>query len=104
VPYVSRLAQRKKWSRETGSVLISRRYSQQASPPRSHANSRAVPHVENCLLPRKLTLDSGFPFAILALLPYQQRLSRVVEGTGPKTPQQPGANAKVLIPASVGER
>jgi hypothetical protein len=32
----------------------------------------------------------------------QQRLSRVAEGTGPLKPQQPGANAKVLIPAQVG--
>lgn len=29
----------------------------------------------------------------------RQRLSRVAEGTGPKKPQQPGASAKVLIPA-----
>jgi hypothetical protein len=41
--------------------------------------------------------------AILRWLPYQQRLSRVVEGTGPATPQQPGATAKVLIPAQWGE-
>ena len=32
----------------------------------------------------------------------QQRLSRVAEGTGPMKPQQPGASAKVLIPAQVG--
>ena len=40
---------------------------------------------------------------LCSLLPYQQRLSRVVEGTGPATPQQPGATAKVLIPAQWGE-
>src|ERR1700693_2094131 len=32
----------------------------------------------------------------------RQRLSRVAEGTGPLKPQQPGATAKVLIPAQVG--
>src|ERR1700722_8974177 len=32
----------------------------------------------------------------------RQRLSRVAEGTGPLKPQQPGATAKVLIPAQGG--
>ena len=32
----------------------------------------------------------------------RRRLSRVAEGTGPLKPQQPGATAKVLIPAQVG--
>jgi hypothetical protein len=32
----------------------------------------------------------------------KQRLSRVAKGTGPLKPQQPDANAKVLIPAQVG--
>jgi len=40
---------------------------------------------------------------MLVSLPYQQRLSRVAEGTGPKTPQQPGPSTKVLIPAQWGE-
>jgi hypothetical protein len=48
-------------------------------------------------------LDLTIFSAILWGLPYQQRLSRVVEGTGPATPQQPGATAKVLIPAQWGE-
>ena len=48
-------------------------------------------------------LDLTILSAILQGLPYQQRLSRVVEGTGPATPQQPGATAKVLIPAQWGE-
>lgn len=51
----------------------------------------------------KSALDSALTSDILFLLPYQQRLSRVAEGTGPETPQQPGAIAKVLIPAR-GER
>jgi hypothetical protein len=48
-------------------------------------------------------LDGLMDSATLSLLPYQQRLSRVAEGTGPATPQQPGATAKVLIPAQWGE-
>jgi hypothetical protein len=51
----------------------------------------------------QIALDTLFTFAILDLLPYQQRLSRVAEGTGPTTPQQPGPCAKVLIPAQWGE-
>src|SRR5580692_1161776 len=51
----------------------------------------------------KTMLDGLIDSAMLRLLPYQQRLSRVVEGTGPTTPQQPGATAKVLIPAQWGE-
>lgn len=49
------------------------------------------------------TLDSGSGFAIIVLLVYHQRLSRVAEGTGPLKPQQPGPCAKVLIPAQWGE-
>jgi len=50
--------------------------------------------------------DSGLT-PILVLLCFRccfnrQRLSRVAEGTGPLKPQQPGATAKVLIPAQVG--
>ncbi len=51
----------------------------------------------------QIALDTLFTFAILDLLPYQQRLSRVAEGTGPTTPQQPGPCTKVLIPAQWGE-
>jgi len=46
--------------------------------------------------PPQSSLDLAEFSAILRGLPYQQRLSRVVEGTGPATPQQPGATAKVL--------
>jgi hypothetical protein len=53
--------------------------------------------------PPQSSLDLTIVSAILLGLPYQQRLSRVVEGTGPATPQQPGATAKVLIPAQWGE-
>ena len=49
------------------------------------------------------TLDSASPFAMIFSLAYHQRLSRVAEGTGPLTPQQPGPCAKVLIPAQWGE-
>jgi hypothetical protein len=48
-------------------------------------------------------LDIASAFVNLFVLLYRQRLSRVAEGTGPKTPQQPGASAKVLIPAQWGE-
>jgi hypothetical protein len=51
----------------------------------------------------QIVLDTPFAFVILGLLPYQQRLSRVAEGTGPTTPQQPGPCTKVLIPAQWGE-
>ena len=48
-------------------------------------------------------LDSNLGFVMLCSLPVtRQRLSRVAEGTGPLKPQQPGATAKVLIPAQVG--
>ena len=48
-------------------------------------------------------LDFGGDFVKLFVLLKRQRLSRVAEGTGPETPQQPGASAKVLIPAQWGE-
>jgi hypothetical protein len=47
-------------------------------------------------------LDITQTFDNLFVLLNRQRLSRVVEGTGPKKPQQPGASAKVLIPAQWG--
>lgn len=47
-------------------------------------------------------LDITQAFDNLFVLLNRQRLSRVAEGTGPKTPQQPGASAKVLIPAQWG--
>ena len=46
---------------------------------------------------------TAFPILLFSIRCFnQQRLSRVAEGTGPLKPQQPGANAKVLIPAQVG--
>jgi hypothetical protein len=46
---------------------------------------------------------TAFPILLFCIRCFnQQRLSRVAEGTGPLKPQQPGANAKVLIPAQVG--
>ena len=48
-------------------------------------------------------LDWGYVFDNIFLLAKHQRLSRVAEGTGPTKPQQPGAVAKVLIPAQWGE-
>jgi len=54
------------------------------------------------ITPTQSVLDITQAFANLLLLLNQQRLSRVAEGTGPKTPQQPGASAKVLIPAQWG--
>jgi hypothetical protein len=55
------------------------------------------------MLTAQTFLDLTIFSASLWGLPYQPRLSRVVEGTGPATPQQPGATAKVLIPAQWGE-
>jgi len=54
--------------------------------------------------PRELEtfLDKGLGFAKIFVLLNKQRLSRVAEGTGPTTPQQPGASAKVLTPAQWG--
>jgi len=51
----------------------------------------------------QIEVDTLFTFVNLDSLPYQQRLSRVAEGTGPTTPQQPGPCTKVLIPAQWGE-
>ena len=46
---------------------------------------------------------TAFPILLFCIRCFnRQRLSRVAEGTGPLKPQQPGANAKVLIPAQVG--
>ena len=50
----------------------------------------------------QIVLDTPFAFAILGLLPYQQRLSRVAEGTGPQTPQQPGCNCQGANSCPVG--
>jgi hypothetical protein len=51
----------------------------------------------------QIVLDTPFAFAVLGLLPYRQRLSRVAEGTGPTTPQQSDTCTKVPIPAQWGE-
>ena len=48
-------------------------------------------------------LDWNNAFGKILSLANHQRLSRVAEGTGPMKPQQPGAIAKVLIPAQWGE-
>jgi hypothetical protein len=50
-----------------------------------------------------LFLTSGAALLSFCCCWKRQRLSRVAEGTGPETPQQPGASAKVLIPAQWGE-
>jgi hypothetical protein len=63
----------------------------------------ARPRCGALMLTPQSFLDLTIFSATLEGLPYQQRLSRVVEGTGPATPQQPGATAKVLIPAQWGE-
>ena len=81
--------------------------------PASHYNDgiglSAIPVLRESQIPHyfgaaiQIPRLTAFPILLFCIRCFnRQRLSRVAEGTGPLKPQQPGANAKVLIPAQVG--
>jgi hypothetical protein len=99
-----------RWNRPIG---FSRLYAHNAECPLATSNDGIGPVCEIPICARVLFLIilrrdpipplTAFPILLFCIRCFnRQRLSRVAEGTGPLKPQQPGANAKVLIPAQVG--